>query len=60
MVALRHEHIGTEHLLLGVLREADTLAARYLTQVGVNLDRARIATVAVLAGAPDLEAQSAE
>jgi ATP-dependent Clp protease ATP-binding subunit ClpC len=39
--ALRHQYIGTEHLLLGLLREEDGLAARVLESLGVTLEQAR-------------------
>ncbi len=38
---LDHDYIGTEHLLLGLLREPDTIAARVLHQLGVSLEGAR-------------------
>ena len=34
--ALGHDYIGTEHLLLGLLREADGLGARTLNSLGVT------------------------
>jgi len=34
---LRHNYIGTEHLLLGLLRQTDGVAARVLTGLGVTL-----------------------
>lgn len=34
-------HIGTEHLLLGVLREADGLGGRVLRKLGVDIEPAR-------------------
>ena len=37
---LEHDHIGSEHILLGVLRESAGLAARVLGDLGA--DRARI------------------
>ena len=40
-VLLKHNYIGTEHLLLGVLRDEESLAARVLTSLGVGLSRAR-------------------
>jgi ATP-dependent Clp protease ATP-binding subunit ClpA len=43
-----HHYIGTEHLLLGLLREGEGLAARVLERLGVNLDRARTAVLALL------------
>jgi len=39
--ALRHNYIGTEHLLLGLLREADGVAARVLGTLEVNLEDVR-------------------
>jgi hypothetical protein len=38
-----HIHIGTEHLLLGLLRVEDGLAARVLRELGVELPRVRTA-----------------
>jgi len=40
-VRLGHASIGTEHLLLGLLREGDGLAARVLDSLGVGLQAAR-------------------
>jgi ATP-dependent Clp protease ATP-binding subunit ClpA len=39
--ALRHRHIGTEHLLLGILREEHSMAAEILTELGLRLDAVR-------------------
>jgi ATP-dependent Clp protease ATP-binding subunit ClpA len=38
---LNHNHIGTEHLLLGILREQKCLAALVLTQHGMKLEEVR-------------------
>ena len=38
---LRHRHIGTEHLLLGILREKKCLAAEILYERGLELDAVR-------------------
>jgi ATP-dependent Clp protease ATP-binding subunit ClpC len=46
---LGHTHIGTEHLLLGLVREGDGVAARVLTQHGLTHSLVR-AGVARLAG----------
>ena len=35
-LALRHDHIGTEHILLGLLRESSGLAARVLGDLGAQ------------------------
>jgi ATP-dependent Clp protease ATP-binding subunit ClpA len=40
-VLLRHNYIGTEHLLLGLLRDDDNVAAGVLRGLGVGLSRAR-------------------
>jgi ATP-dependent Clp protease ATP-binding subunit ClpC len=44
---LRHDYIGTEHLLLGLLREEEGLAARVLDELGVTLEgvRTRVAHI---------------
>ncbi|MDX2226831.1 MAG: ATP-dependent Clp protease ATP-binding subunit [Verrucomicrobiae bacterium] len=39
--ALNHSYIGTEHILLGLLREGDGVAARVLKSLDVDIDRAR-------------------
>ena len=38
---LNNNYIGTEHLLLGLIREGDGLAGRVLAKLGVELDRGR-------------------
>jgi ATP-dependent Clp protease ATP-binding subunit ClpA len=38
---LKHNYIGTEHILLGLLREEEGLAARVLESLGVTVQRAR-------------------
>ncbi len=38
---LNNNYIGTEHLLLGLIREGDGLAGRVLTKLGIELERAR-------------------
>jgi hypothetical protein len=37
----KYNFVGTEHLLLGLLREQKGIAAQVLTDVGITLDRAR-------------------
>ena len=39
--ALKHNYIGTEHLLLGLLRDEDGIAARVLAELGVTVDAVR-------------------
>jgi ATP-dependent Clp protease ATP-binding subunit ClpA len=38
---LGHDYIGTEHLLLGLIREGEGVAAQVLVQLGADLARAR-------------------
>ena len=45
---LTHNYVGTEHLLLGLLREEKGIAAQVLTDHGVNLDAARAETLRLL------------
>ena len=45
---LGHNYIGTEHLLLGLLREGEGVAAGVLESLGVTLERARSETAQVL------------
>lgn len=47
---LRHRHIGTEHLLLGILQQEGCLAAQVLRENGFDLDTARTK----LAGTPEI------
>jgi ATP-dependent Clp protease ATP-binding subunit ClpC len=44
-IALDHHHIGTEHILLGLMREGDGVAAQVLTKRGVSLRKARTAVL---------------
>ena len=38
---MKHNYIGTEHMLLALLREKDGLAATILRRLGMNLEKAR-------------------
>ena len=40
--ALNHTYVGTEHLLLGLLREGDGAAARVLSGLNVDVEKARV------------------
>ncbi len=46
--ALKHSYIGTEHILLGILREGDGVAVRALISLGVDLARCRLEILAAL------------
>ena len=39
---LGHDYIGTEHLLLGMIREGDGIALALLKKLGVNLDELKL------------------
>ncbi|MEX1253856.1 MAG: ATP-dependent Clp protease ATP-binding subunit [Dehalococcoidia bacterium] len=45
---LNHNYIGTEHLLLGLVREGEGIAASVLESLGVNLERVRAETTRIL------------
>jgi ATP-dependent Clp protease ATP-binding subunit ClpA len=47
---LGHHYIGTEHLLLGLIREGNGVAAKIITDSGVRLDDLRDATLAAVRG----------
>ncbi|MPZ22951.1 MAG: AAA domain-containing protein [Dehalococcoidia bacterium] len=45
---LNHHYIGTEHLLLGLVREGEGIAAGVLESLGVNLEKVRAETQRIL------------
>ncbi|HLW03827.1 MAG TPA: Clp protease N-terminal domain-containing protein [Ktedonobacterales bacterium] len=45
---LNYGHVGTEHLLLGLLRESEGIAAGVLTSLGIDQERARAQTIQVM------------
>jgi ATP-dependent Clp protease ATP-binding subunit ClpC len=47
-VQLRHQYIGTEHLLIGLIRGGDDVAARVLTDLGADLKAVRQQVVRLL------------
>ena len=49
---LNHTYIGTEHLLLGLIREGEGVAAKVLTDMGVDRKKVRDETLKLLGGAP--------
>jgi ATP-dependent Clp protease ATP-binding subunit ClpC len=53
---LGHEHIGTEHVLLGLIREGEGVGAQVLIELGVDLHQLRTEVfVVVRAGVSDPE-----
>jgi Clp amino terminal domain, pathogenicity island component len=49
-MALGHNYIGTEHILLGLIREGEGVGAQVLVKVGASLDQVRQQVVQILAG----------
>ena len=49
-LSLGHNYIGTEHILLGLMRESEGVAARILNDLDVDADRARQEVMRVLSG----------
>src|SRR5947199_3232434 len=47
---LGHNYIGTEHILLGLIREGEGVAAQILVKLGADLARARAQVLQVLSG----------
>jgi ATP-dependent Clp protease ATP-binding subunit ClpC len=60
---LGHHYIGTEHLLLGLIREGEGIAAGVLESLGVNLEKVRTEVIKVLTqtgSAPSREHRSSK
>ena len=53
--ALNHNYVGTEHLLLGLLREQDGVAAQVLMNLGLKLDDVREEVLHLLGAGVDQE-----
>src|SRR5262245_42920869 len=49
---LNHNYVGTEHLLLGLLREQDTVAAQVLVNLGLKLEGVRQEVLKLLGHSP--------
>ncbi|MCF8566039.1 ATP-dependent Clp protease ATP-binding subunit [Alicyclobacillus tolerans] len=47
---LNHSYVGTEHILLGLIREGEGVAARVLGNLGVSLNKARQQVLQLLGG----------
>ena len=48
--ALNHNYIGTEHILLGLIREGEGVAAQVLVKLGADLPRVRQQVIQLLSG----------
>ncbi len=51
-VRLGHNYVGTEHLLMGLLRESDCFAARMLAACGVEAQRLYMTVLGMLGPSP--------
>jgi len=51
-IELGHNYVGTEHLLLGLIRENDGVAAHVLLDMGLRLDEVRDAVLELLGSPP--------
>ena len=49
---LGHNYIGTEHILLGLVREGEGVAARVLVDLGADLFRVRLQVMGLISGRP--------
>ncbi|HIZ35988.1 MAG TPA: ATP-dependent Clp protease ATP-binding subunit [Candidatus Ruania gallistercoris] len=56
---LGHNYIGTEHILLGLIREGEGVAAKVLTKLGADLNRVRQQVIQLLSGYQGKEPVSA-
>jgi ATP-dependent Clp protease ATP-binding subunit ClpC len=52
---LGHNYIGTEHILLGLIREGEGVAAQILVKLGADLNRVRQQVIQLLHGYPGKE-----
>ena len=57
---LGHNYIGTEHILLGLIREGEGVAAQVLVKLGADLNRVRQQVIQLLSGFQGKEQVSAE
>ncbi|GAC1385666.1 MAG: ATP-dependent Clp protease ATP-binding subunit [Marmoricola sp.] len=56
---LGHNYIGTEHILLGLIREGEGVAAQVLQKMGADLNRVRQQVIQLLSGYQGKETQTA-
>ncbi|MBV9292700.1 MAG: ATP-dependent Clp protease ATP-binding subunit [Frankiales bacterium] len=56
---LGHNYIGTEHILLGLIREGEGVAAQVLVKLGADLNRVRQQVIQLLSGYQGKEPQAA-
>src|SRR6478672_11772539 len=56
---LSHNYIGTEHILLGLIREGEGVAAQVLQKLGADLNRVRQQVIQLLSGFQGKESSGA-
>ncbi len=56
---LGHNYIGTEHILLGLIREGEGVAAQVLVKLGADLNRVRQQVIQLVSGFQGKEAEQA-
>jgi ATP-dependent Clp protease ATP-binding subunit ClpA len=56
---LGHNYIGTEHILLGLIREGEGVAAQVLVKLGADLNRVRLQVIQLLHGYQGKEPEGA-
>jgi predicted dehydrogenase len=54
---LHHEYIGTEHILLGLVKEGSGVAANVLKQMNIDLERIRSEIEKIVKGSPKMVTQ---
>ena len=57
---LGHNYIGTEHLLLGLIREGEGVAARVLENLGVDLSKVRTQVIRMLGETAEVSAGASQ
>ena len=57
---LGHNYVGTEHLLLGLIREGEGVAAKVLSEMGVDRKKVRDETLKLLGGHPQQQQAESE
>ena len=57
--SMKHGWVGTEHLLLALIKEEDTLSSKCLRQFGIDYDKAKREVVNVIEGSAGGKGRSA-
>ncbi len=57
---MNHDYVGTEHILLGIIREEEGVAARVLQNLGVDLKKVREVIMELLGSGGEAEAEGPE